>query len=594
MNSKEIISLSDFEHVLKRPTIYIGSVEKSDEKIPIIKDNKIELEEKSISVGYYKLLHEILDNAFDEAKRVKGKMKSITLEVFSSGRVIVSDTGDGFYKGYEKNSKTGLSNVETAMSQLRAGSNFENENTKENLIGTNGVGASLVNMLSEFFEITTSDGIKCYRHRWENFKTTNKTIKNTKNKGTVVDFSPRKDIFKDCNWDFDILKTEFVFKNYIKNLDPILKNVDFIVKFDNQKIDINIPFIDKENVIEIDSKIGRVIVSPSFPKSTKLSFINGQMCSGIHQKIIQDNLNTWVKDDRAHEFYDTFVIMNLEPKDVVFGDQNKTRFVTKRDIIEPIIDKNFKAKLKKDFIGSSLFTYLKEKIEERNLGNASKKVSQISKKKKIELSDKYYPASGKKELILLAEGQSAIGSLNQRRDTKTMGTYALKGKVKNTRELKDLTTNAELAELIQIIGLDLKDSSKLQYQKIVIATDSDPDGGHISSLILNFIYKWFPYMIEEGRLYQLVLPLVTASKGSSYLTFNTLKEYNEYLEKNGKGLTNVRYLKGLGSLSIKDWDNIFKNIDDYLVKFEMDENAEEFINLAFGNSAEKRKVWLTT
>lgn len=591
MKSKEIIALSDFEHVLKRPTIYIGSVEKSEEKIPIIEEGKTILKEKSISIGYYKLLHEILDNAFDEAKRLKGKMKHITIEIFTkTGRVIITDTGQGFHKGYEINEKTGLPNVETAMSQLRAGSNFYNEDSKDNLIGTNGVGASIVNMLSESFEIITCDGIKEYRQKWENFISVNKKIKNCSKKGTSVDFTPRKDIFKNCSWDIEILYSEFIFKNYLKNLDPLLEKVNFTVKIDNKELNLDIPFYDLESSILIDSKIGQIILWPSFQKSTRLSFINGQMCSGIHQKIIQDYLNDWIKDERAHEFYDTFIVLNLEPKDIVFGDQNKTKFASGRNIIEPIIEKNFKSKLKKEFKNSKLFQYIEKKIKDRDIGLSSKKLDKIVKKKKILLSDKYYPASGNdKDMLLICEGSAAMGSILQRRNAQTMGSYALKGKVKNTRELKDLTSNVEISELIQILGLDLKGENEPKYKRIVIATDADKDGGHISSLLINFIFRWFPHIIKNKKLFQLITPIITGNDGKDVKRFYTVEEFKLYNKK----LSNIRYLKGLGSLSISDWEYTFKNIEKSLIQIQLDDKSEESIELAFGESSDKRKLWLT-
>jgi DNA topoisomerase-2 len=592
MKSKEIVALSDFEHVLKRPTIWVGSVEKSEEKIPVIEDGKTILKEKTISVGYYKLLHEILDNAFDEAKRLKGKMKTITIEVFTkTGRVIVTDTGNGFEKGYEINSKTGLPNVETAMSQLRAGSNFYNEDSKDNLIGTNGVGASLVNMLSEEFEIITCDGIKEYRQKWEKFESVLKNTKKCKKKGTSVDFTPRKDTFKGCEWDVEVLHSEFVFKNYLKNLDPVMRKVKFIAKIDNEELDLDVPFFEEDKSITIDSKVGQIIVWPSFSKSTRLSFINGQMCSGIHQKIIQDNLNSWIKDDRAHEFYDTFIALNLEPKDVIFGDQNKTKFASKRDQVEPILNKNFIPKLRRNFKNSDLFKHIEKKIEQRDIGKSSRKINQISKRKKVMLSDKFFPSSKSKDILFLLEGGSALGSLNQRRDPKTMATYALRGKVKNAKDIKDLTTNKEIAEIIQILGLDLKGENETKYNKIVIATDADPDGDAIAGLLINFFYKWFPYVIENGQLYRLRTPLVTAGIGSKMTRYYNMDSFKKDSEK--KKLTNIRYLKGLGSLTKPDWEHVFKNLEDGLVLFEKDKETEDKLELAFGDDADKRKKWLT-
>ena len=155
-NTKEIIALSDFEHVKIRPQMYVGSTDLSDEKVPIIKEGKLHEEIKSISVGFYKLFNEILDNSIDEAKRMKGKMKSIKISIDSStNKITIEDSGNGFYNGTAINTKTGINNIETAMTQLRSGSNFYNDDIDETLIGTNGVGAALVNMLSSNFTIET-------------------------------------------------------------------------------------------------------------------------------------------------------------------------------------------------------------------------------------------------------------------------------------------------------------------------------------------------------------------------------------------------------------------------------------------------------
>jgi DNA gyrase/topoisomerase IV subunit B len=293
------------------------------------------------------------------------------------------------------------------MSMLRAGSNFKNENSTDNLIGTNGVGASIVNMLSECFSITTGDGIKAYKQTWCNFESNGIWIKKNTHKGTVVDYIPRSDIFENSEWDKDILYTSFLFRNYLKNSNPILKNLDFIFEFDNVKMDLNKSFIPDDAII-VDGSLGRVILTKSFPSSTNLSFINGQMCSGIHQKVVQDYINDICKDDKAHDFYDTFISLNFEPKYVTFGDQNKTRFVTKRTVIEPFIEKNFKSKIKKSFTNSELYKYVQEEIEKRKLGTASKKINTLSKKKSILVSNKYFPATKKKDMILYHSGLKMV------------------------------------------------------------------------------------------------------------------------------------------------------------------------------------------
>lgn len=588
MNNKEIISLNDFEYILERPTIFVGSVEPSDENIPIILDGNIISINKNISIGFYKLLNEIIDNAFDEAKRCNGRMKNIRVDVYSdNNKVIVTDDGEGFYEGYKKNKKTGVSNIETAMGMLRSGSNFKNQNTKDALVGINGVGASVVNMLSDYFSVDSCDGKKRYIHTWEKFVTIENMVKISKKNGTKVSFIPRVDKFPNCKWDLDILKTGLTFRNWIKNNDSILKNINFKFYFDNIKIDLNSEFYNSSDIF-IDSKIGQLIIKKASKDSSRVSFINGTQTSGIHQKIIQDWINDLFGYDKAHEFYDTIINLTFEPKLINWNDQNKTKFISTRLVIEPILDKYFKNNLKKVLKDSDIYKSIKQDIDNKLYGNITKQIKNISTKKKILLSDKYHPPSSIKDMIFIVEGGSALGAILQRRDSKVMGAYSLKGKVKNVKTIKDLTTNSEISELIQILGLDINGKKEPNYNKIIIAVDADEDGNHISSLIVNFIYRWFPYIIQRGILYQLLVPIVNAndSKGN-LLRFYTMDEYKSYSNK----LNNIYYMKGLGSLDKKDWEFIFNDIN--LIRFEIDVKSEDMLNLAFGDSPDDRKIWLS-
>jgi len=158
----------------------------------------------------------------------------------------------------------------------------------------------------------------------------------------------------------------------------------------------------------------------------------------------------------------------------------------------------------------------------------------------------------------------------------------------NVKELKDLTNNKEISELIQILGLELNGRGDVKYEKIIIATDPDVDGAKISSLIIKFFYTWFPNVIRQGRLYQIITPLVTAVNGGKVHRFYTLEEF----EKSELKFSNVRYLKGLGSLSVSDWEHEWKNL--HLVKFLIDDKTDDIIKLAFDGEAKNRKIWLTT
>lgn len=196
--------------------------------------------------------------------------------------------------------------------------------------------------------------------------------------------------------------------------------------------------------------------------------------------------------------------------------------------------------------------------------------------------------------FLLANGiishNSAMGGILQKRDPRIDAVYSLKGKIKNARNLSDLGSNNEIIDLMNILNLEPRDGSKCTFANIAIATDWDPDGiGHIASLVINLFYKWFPQVIEQGKLNILITPLVSAEVKGKRQYFYSMHEWSEF-EKGGTPYKNVRYLKGLGSLSIQDWERVMS--ERKLFKIRIDRSAAKYIDIAFGNSAEKRKRWL--
>jgi len=289
MANKEIVALSDFEHVLLRATMYIGSVEKSEERLVLVRENRVIHDIKEISVGFYKLMIEVLDNAFDEAKRMKGEMKRIEIHFNTEDNsVVVVDTGGGFVNASKINPKTGITNVASAMSMLRAGSNFKNSATQENLIGTNGVGASIVNMLSDEFSIHTVNSTESYLQKWEQFESSKPEVKKPgKNQetGTRVHFRPRKDVFSGCAWDKEYVHSMMVFRQFLMKTDPAISNLEFICTYNGEKLDLDVNFL-PEDYFVVNTKHGSVFVWESFQKSCSTSFVNGAICGGIHQRII--------------------------------------------------------------------------------------------------------------------------------------------------------------------------------------------------------------------------------------------------------------------------------------------------------------------
>ena len=592
MANKEIIALTDFEHVLERPTMYIGSVEKSEEKLVLVRDNKVVQDIKEISVGFYKLMIEVLDNAFDEAKRMKGEMKRIEIHFNSKDNSVeVVDTGGGFINASKINSKTGISNVASAMSMLRAGSNFKNGATQENLIGTNGVGASIVNMLSDKFSITTVNSAESYTQNWDKFKAAKPLVVDTKKgqeTGTKVYFAPRKDVFGKCAWDKEYVHSMMIFRQFLMKTDPAISNLEFICTYDEEKLDLDINFL-PEDYFKVDTKHGSVYIWESFTRSCSTSFINGAICGGIHQRIIGEWIDEAFNTQSAGKFYETFIVLNLPPNLVRFGDQNKTRFVTSRGQVSPLLDKYFHQHIKRNLKSSPIYAAILKKVEESEREGNVKNLRNAKKAQKAKISDKYFPPSAKTKNLFIVEGGSAMGSILQKRDPKNDAVYALKGKIRNARRLSDLTSNSEIVDLMNILNLDPENDRACKYEKVIISTDADPDGlGHIASLVINLFYKWFPNVIRQGKLYILQTPLLSVDENRKTKYFYGMKEFENYSKT--RKPSNVRYLKGLGSLSRADWEVVFS--DMRLFRISEDSKSPKMMEMAFGTNAALRKKWL--
>jgi len=586
--SKKIQVLSDFEHILKRPTIYVGSVKLSEEMIPLVESDKICLASKQISVGMYKLFDEVFSNCVDEAKRMKKPMPWIKVFVDPTlNSVTIVDSGGGFVDGSSTNEKSKMSNIQTAVSMLRAGSNFDNEGTSESLIGTNGMGVSLVNALSSFFSIRTTNSKESYKQEWKNFKAGKPEVQPRKSEdlGTAVTFLPLGSIFDGCKWDQQILHSLLILKKRVLESESHTRKIDIDFYWGAEKNAITTTSLRQ---LSYKTQLGEILIWEKTEGSGSVAFVNSAMCTGIHQKIIMDLINGELQDSLAHHFYDFCFILNLPPALVKFGDQNKTKYVTKREEVEKIITDSFEPQLKK-FFSTPLFKKIRDKVEERKKDTALKKIRKEKKSINIKFSHKYFPPNSRvAENIFIVEGLSAMGSILQKRSPARDGVYALKGKIKNARTLSDLSENKEILELMHILNLDPESAlGQCPYQKIIIATDQDPDGSHITSLLISLFHNWFPWIIVKRMLYFLETPLITSGDRQKEY-FYSLSEFKEASSK--KKLSNIRYLKGLGSLSLDDWDYVMKN--KRIVAIVGDKKANQMLEMAFGNSSELRKNWL--
>lgn len=592
-NLKEIVALDIFDAVRLRPTMYIGQVSLFEDKLPIIENNQIVQKEKYWSPGFMHLIVEILENGIDEAKRMKGKMQDINITIdFDTNRVTITDKGGGFHRANMKHAKTKKNIVRTAMEDLHAGSNFEDSST--NLLGTFGVGSAIVNILSESFSVKTVNKTHYVHFDWSDYKVIkeDRRKKETKDQiGTTISFVPSPKIFPGYKWDRELIETYLSFKQYLITLDPQLKKLQlngFFIENGKKVPFKSSDFLPKDTIQVVNKEWGTVVLWPSYKDSCSVSFINGSQCTGIHQKIIHDWVNNFFDYNLAHHFYNTLISLNVPSTLMKFADQNKTKYATARFEIEELLENTLKGKLLRLLRGSKIANQIEQSIEDRLYSENIKKIKKAQRISKRKISDKYSPASRYKENIYITEGLSAAGSVRQARNAEREGVYALKGKIKNTKKLSDLTNNVELLEIMSILGINPSEKKNPSYKNIIISTDEDPDGQHISSLIINFFHKWFPYIIEEGKLFKLVTPLVVCDYKNSRKYFFSSKEFIKFA--NNRKLSNVNYLKGLGSLSISDWEYVMSN--KILFQIVKDRSSSRFLDIAFGDSTDKRKKWL--
>lgn len=594
-NSKEIIALSTYDAVRLRPTMYIGQVSLMDEKLPIIIDGKLKSVEKKWSAGFMHLIVEVLENAIDEAKRCKGKMENIYVSInLDDNRVIIRDEGTGFHNAHAMHSKTKKNVVRTALEELHAGSNFVD--TDINILGTHGVGAAVTNILSEEFTVETTNDTHYVSYTWNDFKIVDEEIREREKSdtvGTIIDFVPSKEIFPKYKWDQDLIVTYLSYKSFLIKNDPVISNLKIQGTFVKNGREYAIPIVDNfipEKHIKVESGAGTIYLWPAYPDSASLSFVNGSQCTGIHQKIVNDWCNEYFKYNLAHHFYETLIALNVPSKLMRFADQNKTKFATSRGEIEDSMHKGFNKRLISLLAKSDISRIIENSIEDRLHNENIVKIKRAQKQSKRRISEKYSPATKTKGSIFLTEGLSAAGGVKQARDSESEAVYALKGKVKNSKKLSDLTSNKELLEIMSILDIEPNNPKMPSFNRIIIAADSDFDGNHITSLIINFFYTWFPHVIQNGKLCQLITPLVVCDYEKQRKYFYTLDEFDSFSRHNK--VSNVNYLKGLGSLSLEDWQYVMNN--KMLFNITDDRSAKKYLDIAFGSSSEKRKKWLSS
>ncbi|MDK2967105.1 MULTISPECIES: DNA topoisomerase (ATP-hydrolyzing) subunit B [Lacrimispora] len=617
----QIQILEGLEAVRKRPGMYIGST--------------------SIR-GLHHLVYEIVDNAVDEA--LAGYCDSIEVVIHNDNSITVVDDGRGIPVGIQK--KAGIPAVEVAFTILHAGGKFGGGGYKVSG-GLHGVGASVVNALSEWLEVEIRTEGKIYKQRYEKGKTMYplKVIGDCspEEHGTTVTFLPDKDIFEETVYDYDTLKVRLRETAFLtKNLKIILRDEreeshehvfhyeggikEFVTYLNKGKT----PLYDQ--VFYCEGTKDGVYVEVALQHNDSYteniySFVNNINTpeGGTHLVGFKNALTTTLNDYARKNKLLRESEANLSGEDIREG---MTAIISVK-IEEPQFEGQTKQKLGNSEARGAVDGLLREQLTyylEQNPGiskticdksilaqrarAAARKARDLTRRKTalegMALPGKLADCSDKnpeKCEIYIVEGDSAGGSAKTARSRNTQAILPLRGKILNVEKarLDKIYANAEIRAMITAFGTGIHDDfdlNKLRYHKIIIMTDADVDGAHISTLLLTFLYRFMPDLIKKGHVYMAQPPLYKIEKNKRVWYAYSDEELDSILKEVGRDNNNkIQRYKGLGEMDAEQlWETTMDPERRILLRVNMDEDSQSEMDLTFstlmGDQVEPRREFI--
>jgi len=621
-NDDSIQVLEGLEAVRKRPGMYIGST-----------DHR----------GLHHLAYEIVDNAVDEA--LSGYASKIDVTIHKDGSLSVRDNGRGMPTGKHA---SGIPTIQVIFTVLHAGGKFGQGGYKTSG-GLHGVGASVVNALSDWLEVEVlRDGVlytQTFKTGGEKVSSIKKEKTNRKGSGTTVRFLPSKHIFSTIVWSYETLaerlrESAFLLKGLTITLTDerndtrdefcYEEGIRNFIQYLNEEKDTLSPIVDFNSTIDGVETEFAFQYNDGYSE-TILSFVNNVRTKdgGTHEVGMKTALtkafNEYARKvgllkekDKNLEGSDvreglTAIVSLRVPEEILqFEGQTKDKLGTPaaRSIVDNTIFEQLGIFLTEN--GEIAQELIRKALKAREAREASRKAREESrngkkgKKKETLLSGKLTPAQGKnpkKNELYLVEGDSAGGSAKQGRDRKFQAILPLRGKVINTEKasLSDILKNEEINTIIYTIGAGVGTDFNIEdcnYDKIVIMTDADTDGAHIQVLLLTFFYRYMKPLIEAGKVYLALPPLFKISKGTGKKQVVeyawTEKELEEKIKKVGKGYLLQRY-KGLGEMNADQlWETTMNPETRTLIRVVIDDKAqaERRVSTLMGNKVEPRRKWI--
>ena len=617
----QIQILEGLEAVRKRPGMYIGSTS---------------------SRGLHHLVYEIVDNSVDEA--LAGYCKNIDVQINADNSITVKDDGRGIPVGIQK--KAGLPAVEVVFTILHAGGKFGGGGYKVSG-GLHGVGASVVNALSEWLEVEVRTDGKIHKQRYERGKTMYplKVVGecDPSEHGTTVHFLPDKEIFEETVYDFDTLRIR------LRETAFLTKGLRITLRDDREEkkektfhyeggIKEFVTYLNRSNVALYDDVIycegtrDGVAVEVAMQHNDSYteniySFVNNINTpeGGTHLTGFKNALTKTLNDyGRKNK-----ILKDSEPALSGEDIREGITVIISVKIGEPQFEGQTKQKLGNseargavDSVVSEQLTYFLEQnpsvaksiVEKSVLAQraraAARKARDLTRRKTVldglALPGKLADCSSKHPEeceIYIVEGDSAGGSAKDARNKSTQAILPLRGKILNVEKarLDRIYGNAEIKAMITAFGTGIHedfDISKLRYHKIIIMTDADVDGAHISTLLLTFIYRFMPELIKQGYVYLAQPPLYKLEKNKKVWYAYSDEELNNILKEVGRDQNNkIQRYKGLGEMDAEQlWETTMDPERRILLRVTMDESQESEINLTFttlmGDQVEPRREFI--
>ena len=618
----EIQILEGLEAVRKRPGMYIGSTS---------------------ARGLHHLVYEIVDNAVDEA--LAGFCDTILVTINKDNSVTVVDNGRGITVGINK--KAGLPAVEVVFTVLHAGGKFGGGGYKVSG-GLHGVGASVVNALSNWLEVEICKEGKVYKQRYERGKVVQKLEVigecELEKSGTKVTFSPDGSIFEETVFDYNVLKQRF------REMAFLTKGLKIILRDEREEEAVErtfhyeggikefVEYLNKsktplyEDIIYCEGTENDVVVEVAMQHNDSYSdntygFVNNITTpeGGTHvvgfRNALTKTFNDYARKNKLLRDSEPNLsgediregltaIISVKIADPQFEGQTKQKLGNSeaRGAVDHIVSRQLEIYLEQNPQVAKMT--IEKSVMAQRAREAARKARDLTRRKSaldgMALPGKLADCSDKDPKnceIYIVEGDSAGGSAKTARDRATQAILPLRGKILNVEKarLDKIYGNAEIKAMITAFGTGIHDDfdiSKLRYHKIIIMTDADVDGAHISTLLLTFLYRFMPELIKQGYVYLAQPPLYKLEKNKKVWYAYSDEELDKILSEVGRDQNNkIQRYKGLGEMDADQlWETTMDPEHRILLRVTMDEDTASELDLTFttlmGDKVEPRREFI--